>query len=193
MMPAVLYLHGFLSSPDSMKGRLLKKAAEEAGMLYAAPDLNIAPALAAEYLTALAESFGPASRLTVVGSSLGGFYAGWLAHKTGAKAVLINPCLRPWAFLGEAARDETVYGTDRRVRVLPDYGKTFQSMAAAFSPVPARLDRTMTLLSTADEVLDWTEAWRALRGSRMLLSAEDNHRMMRFEAYLPAILSFVRG
>ena len=47
----------------------------------------------------------PPEELTVVGSSLGGFYATWLAEKTGCRAVLLNPVVRPWElvrdFLGE--------------------------------------------------------------------------------------------
>lgn len=193
MTSAVLYLHGFLSSPTSAKGLLLKAAAESAGMLFSAPDLNVPPKTAADYLCALAESLEPASRLTIVGSSLGGFYAGWLAHKTGAKAVLINPCLTPWNFLPKEPKEETVYGTDRRVTVLPAFAEAFRTMAAECSPVPVERSRTFALLSTADEVLDWTAAWRALKGARVLLSAGDNHRMMRFDKYLPAVIDFARS
>src|SRR5260370_25427690 len=42
-----------------------------------------------------ANSFAGNNGLTFVGSSLGGFYATYLAEHYAAKAVLINPAIRP--------------------------------------------------------------------------------------------------
>ena len=58
---------------------------------FACPDLPHRPAAAIRQLEDLiAASRGPAKLL---GSSLGGFYATWLAERHGLKAVLVNPCV----------------------------------------------------------------------------------------------------
>ena len=38
----------------------------------------------------------PPTPLTLIGSSLGGFYATHLAERFGVRAVLINPAIRPY-------------------------------------------------------------------------------------------------
>ena len=172
----ILYLHGFLSSPASSKVSALadgiaawNAGADKAGpdranirFELAAPDLNVPPPLADAYLRALGATYDPAS-LTIVGSSLGGFYAGRLANMTGARVVLLNPCLNP---------------------------ADFEALAAAVPPVPKNLKNTLAVLSTADEVLDWRLAWGALQGAGIIFSAGDDHRVSRFPRYVPALLKF---
>ena len=140
-----------------------QKESRRVRFVLTAPDLNVPPPLVDAYLRALAQTYDPA-RLTIVGSSLGGFYAGRLANITGARVVLLNPCLNPWTFVKTETGERTIYATDRRVVVENRYADDFVALAKAVSPVPKQLDRTLTVLSTADEVLDWRLAWDALQG-----------------------------
>ena len=103
MKNRILYLHGFRSSPASFKGRMMEQALAERGLshIWAAPQLPASPKAAIDLALGLAqaqlkEDDGPgndASRLTVIGSSLGGYYATWLAEKLGCKAILLNPAV----------------------------------------------------------------------------------------------------
>ena len=199
----ILYLHGFLSSPASSKVSALadgiaawNAGADKAGpdranirFELAAPDLNVPPPLAAAYLRALGATYDPAS-LTIVGSSLGGFYAGRLANMTGARVVLLNPCLNPWAFVQTETGDRQIYATERRIKVEPRFSADFEALSAAVPPVPKNLKNTLAVLSTADEVLDWRLAWGALQGAGIIFSAGDDHRVSRFPRYVPALLKF---
>ncbi len=195
----ILYLHGFLSSPASSKVTALARGAadwnaaegEARGIRFevAAPDLNVPPRLVDEYLRALAATY-PSERMTIVGSSLGGFYAGRLANITGAPVVLLNPCLNPWAFVQSETGEQTIFGTERRISVAEHFAEDFRSLADAVSPVPTALERTLAILSTADEVLDWRLAWQSLQGAGIVLSAGDDHRISRFAAFVPEILRF---
>ena len=102
----LVYLHGFNSSPQSHKAQVLGRYMEEQGLgrEYACPAL---PMLASEAIS-VCEALVRRSNsrlLCFVGSSLGGFYATWLAEKHDARAVLINPAIDPHvglrAYLGK--------------------------------------------------------------------------------------------
>ena len=93
MTPRILYLHGFRSSPASWKVRLLSDYMAAAGLedKFVCPALSHVPKLAIEQAEALiAATAGP---VALVGSSLGGYYATWLAEKHNLPAVLINPAV----------------------------------------------------------------------------------------------------
>ena len=103
--PAIVYLHGFCSSPSSTKARLLAAALDSRGL----GDRLFCPALSHVPVEAIAQvdAIIAAQRgrpLTLVGSSLGGYYATWLAEKHELRAVLINPAvvcsLDPEMFIG---------------------------------------------------------------------------------------------
>ena len=85
----VMYLHGFRSSPDSKKGRILRQAFSSR-LGFSAPDLNVGPQEAQQIMLEAARGIDP-NELCLVGSSLGGFYATWLAETLGCRAVLLNP------------------------------------------------------------------------------------------------------
>lgn len=166
-----------------------QKESRHVRFVLTAPDLNVPPPLVDAYLRALAQTYDPA-RLTIVGSSLGGFYAGRLANITGARVVLLNPCLNPWAFVKTETGERTIYATDRRIVVEDRFADDFEALAQAVSPVPKQLERTLSVLSTADEVLDWRLAWDALEGARIILSAGDDHRISRFSHFVEPVLQF---
>ena len=93
MSAGILYLHGFCSSPESWKARLLADAMTRRGQgeRFFCPFLSPVPREAiAQAEEIIHREAGP---LAVVGSSLGGFYATWLAEKFDLRAVLVNPAV----------------------------------------------------------------------------------------------------
>src|SRR5512135_1170444 len=94
----LIYIHGFNSSPASIKARLLKARLDALGRgaEFAAPALPHSPGQAAAMLDAL---IGRTPGAALVGSSLGGYYATYLAEKHGLKAALLNPAVRPYELL----------------------------------------------------------------------------------------------
>ena len=75
-MKTIVYLHGFISSPQSKKavmlGDYVRNCAE--GLDYRVPGLHHRPARAMTQVAAACEGVA-VDDLTLVGSSLGGFYA----------------------------------------------------------------------------------------------------------------------
>ena len=97
----LIYIHGFNSSAQSFKARLLRErmTALGRGGECACPELAHRPAQAMAQLEALLAAAPAAARPALIGSSLGGFYATWLAEQHGLRAVLVNPAVRPWELL----------------------------------------------------------------------------------------------
>lgn len=187
-MPAMLiYIHGFNSSSQSGKARDLISWMAEHGLGEACvcPDLPDRPAAAIALLEGLiVQSVGPAK---LIGSSLGGFYATWLAEKHGLKAVLINPCVacheKLADYLGSVQKN---WHSEIEYVFSPEHLAELQALA----PHPEHMDRYLLLLETGDEVLDYREAVAAFPGARQVVLQGGDHGFTRFTEYLPDILAF---
>ena len=106
----IVYLHGFRSSPQSFKARLIGQRMRELGLeaRYQCPQLSERPATAMADALALTSGMDAAD-LTLIGSSLGGFYAAWMAEKLGCRAVLLNPAMRAHEKLRRHVGTQTAY------------------------------------------------------------------------------------
>ncbi len=99
-MTPLVYLHGFSSAPGGNKGTFARRWAEERGIPFHAPDLNL-PTFEALTLTAQVVAVENLLRTlpdppVVVGSSLGGFIATAVAQR-GARVhalLLLAPAIR---------------------------------------------------------------------------------------------------
>ena len=106
----LLYLHGFRSSPASNKARMTAAAVAQRfpGTTWLCPALPASPRQAMdEVLQATAD--WPWATTAVMGSSLGGFYATWLAERWGCQAVLLNPAVKPARDLAVHLGDHTMW------------------------------------------------------------------------------------
>jgi predicted esterase YcpF (UPF0227 family) len=98
----------------------------------------------------------------VVGSSLGGYYATWLAEKRGVSAVLVNPAVRPYELLRPAL------GVQKNLHTGKEYEFTerhLAELAALEVPAITRPERYLLMVETGDEVLDYTQAVARYRGA----------------------------
>jgi uncharacterized protein len=190
MPPAIVYLHGLNSAPQSVKARALGAAiaglSEEIRPEYFVPRLHHRPAQAMHDVTALIEASARHS-LTLVGSSLGGFYATHLAQRYDARAVLINPSLRPYSDL------ERYLGPQRNEYTGEKYELTREHFAQlrdfAISRV-TRPERYMLLVQSGDEVLDWREAVAYFGGAWQYVQGGGDHGFQNFEAQIIPLLRF---
>lgn len=183
----VIYLHGFRSSPASQKGKILKSAFE-ARETFLAPDLNRSPNEVKSVLIDLVSGISP-DTICLIGSSLGGFYATWLAEKIGCKAVLLNPATHPWEVVRQHLGVQTIHGTDRTIEVKPEFEAEMLSMAAK----PTNAHRYLVFLSTDDEVLDWHRAQRQYADCEQVILEGNNHQIEHFETCLARIEQFIKS
>lgn len=183
----LIYIHGFNSSAQSGKAREMAAWMAERGLAeaYACPDLPHRPAEAMALLEGLiARSTGPAK---LVGSSLGGFYATWLAEKHDLKAVLVNPCVGCHAKLA-AYLDQPQKNWHTGAEYV--FGAAHLADLQALAATPARRQNYYLLVETGDEVLDYREAVDFYAGARQVVLEGGDHGFTRFAEYLPSILEF---
>ena len=199
-MPTILYLHGFLSSPQSEKVRILREAiekenksrAEDEQIKLIAPDLNHPPRCVDTLLSEIAECVD-LSDTAVIGSSLGGFWATRFAKRYGVRAVLLNPCFDPWSFIPDFIGEQKVYGTERVVEVKPEFEKDFIELDREVPAQISTLQPVLTLISLQDEVLPWRKTYEGAEGSERLLLTGEDHRITGFADWVDRVLAFALG
>lgn len=183
----LIYLHGFKSSPASIKASQLKRHMEAKGLaaLYDCPALPHRPAEA----VALIEKRIRASRspVTLVGSSLGGYYATWLAEQYGLKAVMVNPAVLAALSLRDYVGQQQNMYSGEVFEFTEAHIAELEAMEVAAITRPARY---LLLAETGDEVLDYRLAVEKYRGARHIVLAGGDHGFTRFTDYLDTILAF---
>lgn len=181
----VIYIHGFNSSPASFKAAVLKKRLEALGRgtEFVAPALPVSPARAAALLDELARRH-PGSAL--VGSSLGGYYATWLAEKHGLNAALLNPAVRPYELLKDHV------GTQQNLHTAERYEYTARDVEELRALEVPRVTpaRYLLVAASADEVLDHRSAVERYRGCRQIVIEGGDHGLSDFENHVDAVLEF---
>ena len=118
----ILYLHGFRSSPRSIKARQLATRLDERGLgdAFRCPQLPVSPRAAAAAIDDLIHD-DEAQPLAIIGSSLGGYYATWAAERVDCRLVLLNPATQPARDLVRHLGPQTVYHSDETVEIRPEF------------------------------------------------------------------------
>ena len=186
----VLYLHGFRSSPRSFKARVIAgrmEAAGRAGQLIC-PQLPASPKQAIELALHLVE--GKTDNLAIIGSSLGGFYATWLAERLGCRAALINPAVDPLHNLSQHVGVTTQFHSDEPFEFKQEY---VDELADLYAPAITRPGRYYLLAATGDEVLDYRAMVARYAGARQHVIQGSDHAVSEFERYADEVLEFCDG
>ncbi len=186
-MPAICYIHGFNSSPASSKARLLRERLAQLGKeaSFRAPALPHRPAAAIQVLEReIGELDAP---VTLVGSSLGGYYATWLAERHGLKAVLVNPAVDAPRDLAQCLGTQQNFHTGERYEFTRAY---LEELSALDVPAITRPERYLLLVATGDEVLDYRRAVEKFARARQLVVEGSDHGFSDFSDYLDEVLAF---
>ena len=184
----ILYLHGFRSSPLSMKSRLLAAQMQALGRSeeWRCPQLPASPKLAIELALSLVKDVAPGD-LTIIGSSLGGYYATWLAEHLGCRAVLLNPAIVPLLDLEQHVGVTTAFHSDEPFEFRRDYIDELRAFAV---PAISRPERYFLLAATGDEVLDYRDMVAHYAGARQTIIDGSDHGISEFADYVAPVLQF---
>ena len=184
----IIYLHGFNSTGDSAKGRLLKENLPHLSILT--PTYHYDPRLAIPCLEKLIqENFSPESPLMLIGSSLGGYYAQYLSHRFKLKTALINPALMPLTTLSDYLGENTNFYTREKYTLTQTHLDALLSLDIpdpCAAPVP-----TLLLLDKGDEILDYRVAVARYQNcAEIVMFNGGDHQFQHMTESLPRIEAF---
>jgi predicted esterase YcpF (UPF0227 family) len=185
----ILYLHGFSSGGTSTKATQLRDLLaplEVRAPTYPAHDARRA---LARLEPMLLEMF-PRGGAKIVGSSLGGYYAQYLASRDPrARAVLINPALHPQRQLAGAVGMNTNMVTGERF----EFTTAQHAALARYDVAAERLSgRVLVLLDERDEVIDPRHAAEKYRlHGTVRLFPGGSHRFEHLTESLPLMREFL--
>jgi len=186
--PYLLYLHGFRSSPRSFKSRVVQQTLTQAGQgeRLICPQLPASPKAAIALALALAGQYAP-DKLAIVGSSLGGFYATWLAEQLQVPAVVINPSVDPTRNLQHHIGVSTNWHSDEPFEFRQEYVDELEALKVARITRP---ERYFLLAATGDEVLDYRDMVAHYAGARQHVIDGSDHAVSEFPRYVDEVLAF---
>jgi predicted esterase YcpF (UPF0227 family) len=184
----IVYLHGFNSSPASGKARQLGEHMASLGRQkdYFCPALPNSPREAIAHVEDELARRRPES-VTLIGSSLGGFYATYLAETHGWKAVLVNPAVHAQVLMRGALGLQTNWHTGEKWMFTEAH---LAELAALDVPAITRPERYLLLAQTGDEVLDYRAAVAYYAGARQIIEDGGDHGFAGFERHYQTILDF---
>jgi len=186
----IVYLHGFVSSPQSRKAVMLGDYLRNCvtGVQYLVPELPHRPAPAFDAILAVCSSY--ADDLTLIGSSLGGFYATVAAERLGCRAALLNPAVHPYRHF------DRYLGPQRNMHT----GESFVLTQAHIDELRAldveaitRPERYWLFLETGDEVLDYREAVAFYAGALHTVVKGGDHSLTSFPEHIADLVDWAAG
>ena len=191
-MHLIVYLHGFKSSPRSSKALLTQEAVERLqsqghSLTWCCPQLPPSPKETIALVTSLIEE-QTFDRLSLIGSSLGGYYATYLAEQYASKACLLNPAIEPARDLEKYIGEQKSWHGDDSFYFKADY---IQELLDIYIPKISKQDRYFLLAAKGDEVLDWREMVAKYPGVTQKILEGGDHAITNYPEYLSDVLSFI--
>ena len=185
----LLYLHGFNSSPQSHKAQLITQymASRECLDLLICPSIPTVPEQARFFLEQLVEETLESHLLSFAGSSLGGYYATYLAEKYSGSAVLINPSVKPYETL-RAHLGENKFYFDKGCWEFTE--SHIQQLEQMDIENITEAERYFVLLQTGDATLDYREAELKYKSGHCIIEQGGDHGFTGLERYISQIMKF---
>lgn len=188
----LLYLHGFESSPASLKivatEDFLRRQQLPVNMY--APQLPPRMKAIKELIDEVVGGAEPPQ--AVMGSSLGGFWTHYAVSQLQlrnipARGVLINPAVHP-AELMPAAPTLRQHPYTQEQYTLDKSDQ--ETLVAAEQGLSDQVE-LLVLLQSGDETLDYRAARERYQHQRMIIEHAGDHSFVNFQRYLPAALEFL--
>jgi predicted esterase YcpF (UPF0227 family) len=188
----LVYLHGFRSSPRSSKaiktGEAIKALSTPDHLIkWYCPQLLASPKASMDMVTNYIDQ-SKADRIIVIGSSLGGFYANYLAEKYACKAVILNPAVRAARELAPHVGMMTAYDSDEPFDFRPEYIDELKALQVQRISDPRRY---FLIAAKGDELLDWKEMSEFYQGAKQLILDGSDHGIADYSDHLPRVMEFI--
>lgn len=188
-----VYIHGFNSSGDSAKGKYFSQALAPQVVLTPSypPDPDEAMAFLRHTLENVLREVPLHEPVILLGSSLGGYYAQYLAHQFDLAAVLINPALQPTLTLIPYLGWQTNFYTGARYY----FGEHELTCLLQYEIAQPCLNpqQTLVLLDAGDEIIDYHIAQQRYAAcAQVIVYPDGDHQFQHLREATVAIKDFVQ-
>ena len=171
MQKNVLYIHGFNSSPLSVKAEQTRGAIAQLEKIIQSSQIN--------------------STWYLIGSSLGGYFASHLSEKYNYPCALINPAIKPYELLEDYLGEQVNPYTEEVYQVTKAHMidlKAIEPKSPAFDA--QQKNNYLVMVQTDDEVLNYKQAVEKYQHCRLIVEQGGDHSFVNFEQHLPTIIEF---
>jgi len=181
-----IYIHGFGGSGEGVKAKLFREYFKSINKPFIAPSLSYVPELAISTLKELIESY---SDVTLIGSSLGGYYSIYLSQKYNIKATLLNPSIHPTITLKNSLGFPPNFYDESSFK----WSETHLKMLEKLKSKVAKQELIMLLVQKGDDLLDYKEAVEYLPDSHMIVEDGGSHSFDGIEKQFKNIVEFLHN
>lgn len=191
MKPSLLlYIHGFNSSPLSLKANLMREYCEQyrPDIKVVIPRLPCFPEQAAQHLLDIVNQYKDDYQIGLVGSSLGGYFSMWLNAQFAFKAVVVNPAVKPYELLADFLGEQENPYTQERYVLEHHHIVELKQLDTPVINTPSDF---WLLQQTEDEVLDYRQAMQHFCGAKQTVEQGGDHSFVNFERYPAKIIEFL--
>ncbi|MDB1122970.1 esterase YqiA [Vibrio algarum] len=191
MKPSLLlYIHGFNSSPQSLKANVMKTFCEQSrpDIKVITPQISCFPEDAKQLLLDIVEQYKDDYQIGLVGSSLGGYMSTWLNSLYGFSAVVVNPAVRPYELLQDYLGEQTNPYTNETYTLQQKHVEQLRSLDVVTLTDPADF---WLLQQEGDEVLDYRQAVDKFSESKQTVEKGGDHSFVGFDRYPEQIINFL--
>jgi predicted esterase YcpF (UPF0227 family) len=189
----LLYLHGFRSSPQSIKARKMAEIVQNQhpDVTWWCPLLPASPRQAMAMIRSGVSTW-PRQQMAIIGSSLGGFYAAVLARQLGCRVVLLNPAVYPARDLARHIGEHPAWhDPSQKIFFEATHIQELTDLEALIPIDPSQSPSSLAVIAKGDEVLDWREMRAKHASGQVRLLEGGDHALSDFDAVLPEILEFL--
>ncbi|GHE84312.1 YqiA/YcfP family alpha/beta fold hydrolase [Thalassotalea profundi] len=184
----ILYIHGFNSSPQSLKAQQTKQYLSEyfPDINFYCPQIKSSPTAAIAQLTQILKS--NSGTWSIMGSSLGGYFSTYLSEKYQYPAVIINPAVRPFELLNDYLGEQTNPYTNEVYTVTEQYIDDLK----ALEQQEITKKHYLVMVQTGDEVLDYQQAVNKYQQCQLIVQQGGDHSFVNYSELLPKIAQFFK-
>ena len=195
MQKNILYIHGFNSSPLSVKAEQARKyfLTHFPEITFYCPQLASNPKGAIEQLEAIIQSSQSHSSWYLMGSSLGGYFASYLSGKYNFPCILVNPAIKPFELLEDYLGEQVNPYTEEVYQVTKEHMvalKAIEPTAPDFDT--QKKNNYLVMVQTDDEVINYQQAVEKYQHCQLIVEQGGDHSFVGFEQHLPTIADFFR-
>lgn len=190
MKPLLLYIHGFNSSPKSMKATMMADYCRRhrPDIRVEIPQMPCYPAQAAEFIDDLVDGLRREYRIGLVGSSLGGYISTWLNDRYQLPAVVVNPAVRPYELLVDYLGEQVNPYTGEHYLLEAKHMDELKQMDVPAIESP---ELFWLLQQEGDEVLDYRQAVAKYAACKQTVEPDGDHSFVGFERFPAEIIKFL--